>query len=60
MSKVSNVDFGKVGIMDKLEDVCVKSILNRGNRISEDTVMWEGVYVRVWVCVHVYVCELLE
>lgn len=43
MSRASPIDIGKVRIMDKLEDVCEKSIPNRGNRISEDTMVWKGI-----------------
>lgn len=43
MSCVSKIDFEKVGIMGKLERTRVKIILNRGNIISEDAVMWDAV-----------------
>lgn len=39
--------------MDKLEDVCVTSIPNRGNRISEDTVILEGIE-NIQMCLFVY------
>ena len=42
MSCVSKIDFGKEGIMGKLERTCVKIILNKRNIISEDAVMWDS------------------
>lgn len=54
MSRASLIDV-KVRIIDKLEAVCEKSIPNRGNRISEDTMIWHNIQVCVFVYLNYWI-----